>query len=94
MIFEIVIWLLKDMGGSLIKYFFMKGFFYIKEYKVLVEVCVVNDFYLELIGGIDFDNVEEIVWIVIDVGVKKVIFYVYSVIIDKDIGNICLEEVC
>lgn len=81
------------MGGILIKYFLMKGLVYREEFKVVVEVCVKYDFYLELIGGIDFLNFEEILKIVIDVGVKKVIFYVYSLIIDKEIGDMCIGDV-
>ena len=79
---ETAIRLLKDMGGSSIK-----------EYKALAEACAANDFYLEPTGGIDLDNVEEIVRIAIDAGVKKVIPHVYSAIIDKDTGNTRPEEV-
>ncbi len=90
---ETAIRLLKDMGGSSIKYFPMKGLVHIKEYKALAEACAANDFYLEPTGGIDLDNVEEIVRIAIDAGVKKVIPHVYSAIIDKDTGNTRPEEV-
>ncbi len=90
---ETSIRLLKDMGGSSIKYFPMKGLAHIKEYKALAEACVANDFYLEPTGGIDLDNVEEIVRIAIDAGVKTVIPHVYSAIIDKDTGNTRPEEV-
>ncbi|MDQ8627853.1 KDGP aldolase family protein [Enterococcus sp. FR204] len=90
---ETAIRLLKDMGGSSIKYFPMKGLAHIKEYKSLAEACAANDFYLEPTGGIDLDNVEEIVRIAIDAGVKKVIPHVYSAIIDKDTGNTRPEEV-
>ncbi|EME8167116.1 KDGP aldolase family protein [Enterococcus faecium] len=90
---ETAIRLLKDMGGSSIKYFTMKGLSHIKEYKALAEACAANDFYLEPTGGIDLDNVEEIVRIAIDAGVKKVIPHVYSAIIDKDTGNTRPEEV-
>lgn len=90
---ETAIRLLKDMGGSSIKYFPMKGLVHIKEYKALAEACAANGFYLEPTGGIDLDNVEEIVRIAIDAGVKKVIPHVYSAIIDKDTGNTRPEEV-
>ena len=90
---ETAIRLLKDMGGSSIKYFPMKGLAHIKEYKALAVACAANDFYLEPSGGIDLDNVEEIVRIAIDAGVKKVIPHVYSAIIDKDTGNTRPEEV-
>lgn len=91
---EIVIVLLKDMGGSFIKYFLMGGLKYCVEFEVVVKVCVVYDFWFELIGGIDLENYSEILKIVFDVGVSKIILYIYSLIIDKVSGNICLVDVC
>lgn len=53
--------MMKDMGGSLIKFFLMGGFKIKDEYIEVVKVCVKYNFYLELIGGIDLDNFKEIV---------------------------------
>lgn len=50
---ETAIALLKDMGGSSIKFFNMKGLDHIEEYKVVAKACAENDFYLEPTGGID-----------------------------------------
>lgn len=90
---ETAIALLKDMGGSSIKFFPMKGLQYIEEYKAVAKACAEHDFYLEPTGGIDLENFEEIVQIAIDAGVKKVIPHVYSSIIDATTGDTRPEDV-
>ncbi|MFK4948137.1 KDGP aldolase family protein [Lactococcus formosensis subsp. formosensis] len=90
---ETAIALLKDMGGSSIKYFNMKGLNHIEEYKAVAEACAKYDFYLEPTGGIDLENFEEIVTIAVDAGVEKIIPHVYSSIIDKKTGNTRVEDV-
>jgi len=90
---ETAIALLKDMGGSSIKYFPMQGLAHIEEYRAIAIACAKNDFYLEPTGGIDLDNFEEIVQIAIDAGVKKIIPHVYSSIIDKNTGDTNPEDV-
>lgn len=81
---DTAITLLKDMGGSSIMYFPMKGLAYKEEYQAVAKACGEQDFYLEPTGGIDLSNFEEIVKITIDAGVKKVIPHVYSSIIDRE----------
>lgn len=90
---ETAIALLKDMGGSSVKYFPMKGLAHIDEFKELAKECAKNDFSLEPTGGIDLDNFEEILQIALDAGVKKVVPHVYSSIIDKETGNTRPEDV-
>ncbi|EPI01552.1 EF_0839/AHA_3917 family protein [Enterococcus faecalis 13-SD-W-01] len=90
---ETAIALLKDMGGSSIKYFPMKGLAHREEYEAVAKACAAHDFYLEPTGGIDLDNFEEIVKIALDAGVKKVIPHVYSSIIDKETGDTRVEDV-
>lgn len=90
---ETAIALLKDMGGSSIKYFNMKGLNYIEEYKAVAEACAKYNFYLEPTGGIDLENFEEIVTTAVDAGVEKIIPHVYSSIIDKKTGNTRVEDV-
>lgn len=90
---ETAIALLKDMGGSSIKYFNMKGLNYIEEYKAVAEACAKYNFYLEPTGGIDLENFEEIVTTAVDSGVEKIIPHVYSSIIDKKTGNTRVEDV-
>ncbi|GAX47753.1 2-dehydro-3-deoxy-phosphogluconate aldolase [Pseudolactococcus reticulitermitis] len=90
---ETAIALLKDMGGSSIKFFNMKGLAHIEEYKAVAKACAENDFYLEPTGGIDLENFQEIVQIAVDAGVKKIIPHVYSSIIDKTTGDTKVEDV-
>ncbi len=90
---ETAIKLLQDMGGSSIKYFPMNGLAHKEEYIAVAEACAKYDFYLEPTGGIDLDNIEEIVQIALDAGVKKIIPHVYSSIIDKDTGDTKVEVV-
>ncbi|MGX6978414.1 2-dehydro-3-deoxy-phosphogluconate aldolase [Vagococcus elongatus] len=90
---EAAIALLKDMGGSSVKYFPMKGLAHVEEYKAVAAACAAHDFALEPTGGIDLENYEEILQIAVDAGVKKIIPHVYSSIIDKDSGNTRPEDV-
>ncbi|MQS75495.1 2-dehydro-3-deoxy-phosphogluconate aldolase [Companilactobacillus halodurans] len=90
---ETVIALLKDMGGSSIKFFPMKGLTHEEEFKAVVKACAENDFDLEPTGGIDLENFEEIVQIAVDAGVKRIIPHVYSSIIDKATGDTKPEDV-
>ncbi|AFI88926.1 2-dehydro-3-deoxy-phosphogluconate aldolase [Pectobacterium parmentieri] len=79
--------LLKDMGGSSIKYFPMGGLKCRDEYQAVAEACARNGFWLEPTGGIDLDNYSEILQIALDAGVSKIIPHIYSSIIDKVSGN-------
>ena len=90
---ETAIALLKDMGGSSIKFFPMKGLAHKEEFKSVAQACADNDFDLEPTGGIDLDNFEEIVQIAVDAGVKRIIPHIYSSIIDKETGDTRPEDV-
>lgn len=90
---ETAIKLLKDMGGSSIKYFPMGGLECREEFQAVAEACAQHDFWLEPTGGIDLDNYEEILKIALDAGVSKVIPHIYSSIIDKASGNTRPEDV-
>lgn len=90
---ETAIALLKDMGGSSIKYFPMNGLAHKEEYRAVAEACAKYDFYLEPTGGIDLENFEEIVQIAVDAGVKKIIPHIYSSIIDSTTGDTRPEDV-
>lgn len=85
--------LLKDMGGSSLKYFPMKGLAHKEEYKAVAEACAKYNFILEPTGGIDLANFEEIIQIAIDAEVEKIIPHVYSSIIDSKTGNTKPEDV-
>lgn len=90
---ETAIALLKDMGGSSIKFFNMKGLAHLEEYRVVAKACAANDFYLEPTGGIDLDNFAEVLQIAVDAGVQKIIPHVYSSIIDKTTGDTKVADV-
>lgn len=90
---ETAIALLKDMGGSSVKYFPMGGLEAVDEYRAVAEACAKHDFWLEPTGGIDLENIEEILRIALDAGVSKVIPHVYSAIIDKASGETRVEDV-
>ena len=48
--------LLKDMGGSSVKYFPMRALLIKEEYEAVAKACAENDFYLEPTGGIDLEE--------------------------------------
>ncbi|PWC09556.1 2-dehydro-3-deoxyphosphooctonate aldolase [Brenneria roseae subsp. americana] len=79
--------LLKDMGGSSIKYFPMGGLQCRDEYQAVAVACARHDFWLEPTGGIDLDNIGDILQIALDAGVSKIIPHIYSSIIDKASGD-------
>ena len=90
---ETAIALLKDMGGSSIKYFPMGGLKCREEYIAVAQACARHDFWLEPTGGIDLDNFTEILQIALDAGVSKIIPHIYSSIIDKVSGNTRPDDV-
>ncbi|MFW7431726.1 2-dehydro-3-deoxy-phosphogluconate aldolase [Vagococcus carniphilus] len=85
--------MLKDMGGSSIKFFSMNGLEHIEEYREVAKKCAEHDFALEPTGGIDLENFEEIVQIAVDAGVKKIIPHIYSSIIDSESGDTRADDV-
>jgi len=85
--------LLKDMGGSSVKYFPMGGLKTREEYTAVAKACAQHDFWLEPTGGIDLENFEEIVTIALEAGVSKVIPHIYSSIIDSASGNTRPQDV-
>ncbi len=88
-----VIAMLKDMGGSSIKYFPMNGLAHKDEYEYLAQACADHDFSLEPTGGIDLDNFEAILSIALNAGVHHVLPHVYSSIIDQGTGLTKPEDV-
>ncbi|MBR5340414.1 MAG: KDGP aldolase family protein [Erysipelotrichaceae bacterium] len=90
---ETAIAMIKDMSGSSIKFFPMHGLACKEELKAVAKACAENDLMLEPTGGIDLNNFEEIVQIIVDAGVKRFIPHVYSSIIDKETGNTRPEDV-
>ncbi|WP_305819685.1 2-dehydro-3-deoxy-phosphogluconate aldolase [Photobacterium leiognathi] len=90
---ESAIAMLKDMGGSSVKYFPMGGLETREEFAYVAKACAEQDFWLEPTGGIDLENFEEIMQIALDAGITKIIPHIYSSIIDKETGNTRPEDV-
>ncbi|WP_392567032.1 2-dehydro-3-deoxy-phosphogluconate aldolase [Utexia brackfieldae] len=90
---ETAIAMLKDMGGSSVKFFPMGGLKTKNEFEYVAKACAEQDFYLEPTGGIDLDNYEAILQIALDAGVKKIIPHIYTSIIDAKTGNTRPEDV-
>lgn len=85
--------MIKEMGGNSIKFFPMGGLKCKDELKAVAEACARNEFVLEPTGGIDTENFREIMKIILNAGVYRVIPHIYSSIIDKETGNTKIEEV-
>ena len=85
--------MVKEMGGNSLKFFPMGGLQCKEELVAVAQACAEHDFVLEPTGGIDLDNFKEIMQIILNAGVKKVIPHVYSSIIDKDSGCTRVEDV-
>ena len=90
---ETGIMMVKEMGGNSLKFFPMGGLKVKDELRAVAEACAAQDFILEPTGGIDLGNFEEILRIILNAGVKKIIPHVYSSIIDKETGCTRTEDV-
>jgi len=90
---ETAIALLKDMGGSSVKYFPMGGLKTRDEFAAVARACAEQDFWLEPTGGIDLENFEPIMEIALAAGVTKIIPHIYSSIIDSASGNTRPDDV-
>lgn len=90
---ETAIAMLKDMGGSSIKYFPMGGLKAVDEFTAVAQACAKHDFWLEPTGGIDLDNYATILQIALDAGVSKIIPHIYSSIIDSATGDTRPDDV-
>lgn len=90
---ETAIALLKDMGGSSVKYFPMGGLSTRDEFAAVARASAEQGFWLEPTGGIDLENFEAIMEIALAAGVTKIIPHIYSSIIDSATGNTRPEDV-
>ncbi|TQI68499.1 KDGP aldolase [Clostridium sp. KNHs216] len=85
--------MIREMGGNSIKFFPMGGLKCREELKAVAQACAGNHFILEPTGGISPDNFREIMEIILQAGVEKIIPHVYSSIIDKESGNTKIDAV-
>ncbi|MCK8349836.1 KDGP aldolase, partial [Erwinia amylovora] len=70
--------MLKDMGGSSVKYFPRGGLHTIDEFKAVAAACAAQDFWLEPTGGIALHNFAAILQFALDAGVTRIIPHIYS----------------
>ncbi|WP_282741130.1 2-dehydro-3-deoxy-phosphogluconate aldolase [Olsenella uli] len=85
--------MVKEMGGNSLKFFPMGGLKCRDELRAVAECCARNEFILEPTGGISLDNFEEILTLILDAGVPKVIPHIYSSIINKVTGSTAVADV-
>lgn len=85
--------MVKEMGGNSLKFFPMGGLKVKDELAAVAAACARQDFILEPTGGISLANFEEIMRVIFDAGVQKIIPHVYSSIIDKATGCTRPEDV-
>lgn len=78
--------MLRDMGGSSVKYYPMGGTARLDEFSEVARACAQQDFWLEPTGGIDLANYATIMQIALDAGVSKIVPHIYSSIIDPETG--------
>ncbi len=90
---DTVVAMAKEMGADSLKFFPMGGLKVAAELRAVAEACARHDFILEPTGGITLENFDEIMRIILDTGVRKVIPHVYSSIIDKETGDTRVEDV-
>lgn len=90
---ETAIAMVKEMGGNSIKFFPMNGLSCKEELIAVADACAKTNFTLEPTGGIDLSNFEEILKVILNAGVKKVIPHVYSSIINKETGATNLHDI-
>ena len=90
---ETAVGMVKEMGGNALKFFPMKGLSCRAEYVELAKICGKEDFILEPTGGITPENLEEILDIALNAGVKQIIPHIYSAIVDPDTGMTKIDEV-
>lgn len=81
---ETAIAMIREMGGNSLKFYPMNGLKYRDELIQVAKACAQTDFILEPTGGITTDNLEEILTIILDAGVKQIIPHVYTSIMDEN----------
>ncbi len=85
---ETAIALLKDMGGSSIKYFPMGGLKHRAEFEAVAKACAARTISGSSRPAVSIWKTTARSWkIALDAGVSKIIPHIYSSIIDKASGN-------
>ncbi len=84
---ETALLMLKDIGLQSVKFFNIHGTEHLQELEVLAQACV--EMGIEMIeptGGIDLDNLGDVLAVCLKAGVKHIVPHIYSSIIDKESG--------
>ena len=90
---DIVARMMKDMQVDAIKFFPMGEMKSMDELKAVAEACAQYDLMLEPTGSLGLHNLEEVIQIALDAGVKKMMPHIYNSIIDKETGLTKIEDV-
>lgn len=85
--------IIKEMGGSAIKYMSMKELENDQEFIAVAKACAKYDLILEPTGGLNLENLEKYIKYAKEAGVKKIIPHLYSSIIDSQTGETKIEDV-
>ena len=84
---ETALLMLKDVGLQSVKFFNIHGTAHLRELEAVAKACA--DLGIDMIeptGGINVENVREVLEACIKTGVKHIIPHIYSSIIDKETG--------
>lgn len=91
---ETALLMMKDIGLNSVKFFNMKGTTFIDELAAAAQKCKeVGIEMIEPTGGVNPDNIVDILEVCLSSGVKFVMPHVYSSIIDKESGKTKPQEV-
>lgn len=91
---EMALLMLKDIGLNSVKFFHMKGTTYLNYLRAVAEGCTsVGIDMIEPTGGLNPENIGDVIEVCLESGVKYIMPHVYSSIIDKVSGNTKPEEV-
>lgn len=85
--------MIKEMGGTAIKFFNMSNMKSDAEYVEVAKACAKYDLILEPTGGLGLNNIEKYLNLAKENGVKNIMPHVYSSIIDKKTGLTKIEDV-
>lgn len=79
--------MMKDIGLQSVKFYHMKGNKYIHELEVVASMCrEVGIDMIEPTGGINLENLGDILDVCLNSGIKYIMPHIYSSIIDKNTG--------
>lgn len=91
---ETALAMLKDVGVNSIKFFHMNGDQHLEELEVLANAAVKAGIpMIEPTGGLNTENITQVIKVCLNAGCKKVVPHVYSSLIDEDTGLTQIDDV-